>query len=58
MEDEKIVQRFCDSQEEKKGKKDEKEEEWIDVKEGETFFIIIKITCWEATVLLNGDHLK
>jgi hypothetical protein len=27
MEDEKIVQRFCDSQEEKKGKKDEKEEE-------------------------------
>jgi len=47
MEDEKIVQRFCDSREERKGKKDEKDEEWIDVKERETF-LFIKITCWEA----------
>lgn len=39
MEEEKIVQRFCDSWEEKEGKKDENEEdEWIDVKERETFF--------------------
>lgn len=52
MEDEKIVQRFCGSREEREGKKDEREEEWIDVKERETFFFI-KIICWEATVLPN-----